>query len=224
MSNIHNHLKELRIEKGLTQEQVAEKLFLTRQAISAYESGKRQPSIDILMKLAQVYEVDVETILYGKREIIEKKRIKYVAVAVVILFSLLQVLTGLFSTLAFTLYPLKTGYIPHEQYEIVEKHFEMAIASEHIERISAVVLSLGTAFIIALDLSQKNTFSWKRKVGFYLISLSISWLIAILCGVIHPEYALLDFVIRGPIYFILPTIVLIIDLIISKLVKNKNST
>lgn len=66
MTNIHTVLKELRIEKGLTQEEVADKIGLTRQAISGYESEKRQPGIDILVKLAEIYEVNVETVLYGK--------------------------------------------------------------------------------------------------------------------------------------------------------------
>lgn len=57
MSSIHSYLKEARINKGLTQEEAADRIGVTLQAVSAYESGKRQPGIDMLMKLAEVYEV-----------------------------------------------------------------------------------------------------------------------------------------------------------------------
>lgn len=65
MSSIHACLKEARIDKGLTQEEAADRIGVTRQAVSAYESGKRQPGIDMLMKLAEVYEVSIENLLYS---------------------------------------------------------------------------------------------------------------------------------------------------------------
>ena len=40
MSNIHKNLKQLRLSKKLTQENVAGKIGVTRQAISSYESGR----------------------------------------------------------------------------------------------------------------------------------------------------------------------------------------
>ena len=86
MSGIHSYLKETRIDKGLTQEEVADRIGLTRQAVSAYESGKRQPGIDILMKLAEIYEVNIENLLYGKKDVIERRRVKRIAVIVATAF------------------------------------------------------------------------------------------------------------------------------------------
>ena len=65
MRDIGKNIKSLRIQKNLTQDQLAEQLFVTRQTVSNYENGKSRPDIDMLMKIAQVLETDINTILYG---------------------------------------------------------------------------------------------------------------------------------------------------------------
>lgn len=62
---ISQNLKDLRRLSGMTQEQVAQQVGLTRQAISSYESGRTQPDLDTLARLAEVYGVEVTDILYG---------------------------------------------------------------------------------------------------------------------------------------------------------------
>ena len=62
---IPQNLKDLRRLSGMTQEQVAEKVGLTRQAISSYESGRTQPDLEMLARLAEVYGAEVTDILYG---------------------------------------------------------------------------------------------------------------------------------------------------------------
>lgn len=63
--SIHQNLKKLRQIAGLTQEEVASKIGVTRQAISGYESGRRQPDLELIEKLAQLYHTDILAILYG---------------------------------------------------------------------------------------------------------------------------------------------------------------
>ena len=66
---VGKNIKKFRTEKGLTQEEIAEKLTVTRQALSNWENEKTQPDIDTLQKIAQILEVSVEEIIYGsKRE------------------------------------------------------------------------------------------------------------------------------------------------------------
>ena len=54
-----NRIKELRIENGLKQEQLAKKVGLSEQTISFYELGKRNPKIDKWQKLADFFGVSV---------------------------------------------------------------------------------------------------------------------------------------------------------------------
>lgn len=54
-----NRIKELRLEAGLTQEQLAKEVEITRQAISQYEKTNRQPKAEIAQKLADYFNVSV---------------------------------------------------------------------------------------------------------------------------------------------------------------------
>lgn len=65
---ISETLRVLRGERGMTQEEVAERVGLTRQAVSSYESGRTQPGVDILQKLADVYQVELTDIIYGRNQ------------------------------------------------------------------------------------------------------------------------------------------------------------
>ncbi len=59
--NIGDKIKDLRNYKGLTQEQLAEKSGLSKNAIWNYETGRRKPNTDILKKIASGLEVSIET-------------------------------------------------------------------------------------------------------------------------------------------------------------------
>lgn len=54
MANIGKNITKLRKLQGLTQDELAEKLFVTRQTVSGWENGRTQPSLDILGELADV--------------------------------------------------------------------------------------------------------------------------------------------------------------------------
>jgi len=56
-------LKQLRVDKHLRQEQVADLIGVTKSAISAYENDLRQPSFDVLLQLANLYRVSTDYLL-----------------------------------------------------------------------------------------------------------------------------------------------------------------
>lgn len=59
---MENRLPELRREHGLTQQQLAEKVEVTRQTIIAIESGKFNPSVTLAFKLSGVFGMPIEKI------------------------------------------------------------------------------------------------------------------------------------------------------------------
>lgn len=65
MSVIGKNIKKNRSEKGMTQEQLAENLHVTRQAVSNWEQGKTQPDVETLSAIAEVFDVPVEELIYG---------------------------------------------------------------------------------------------------------------------------------------------------------------
>ena len=60
-------LKELRNRRGLTQEELAEALFVSRTAISKWESGRGYPSIDSLKEISGFFSVSVDELLSGEK-------------------------------------------------------------------------------------------------------------------------------------------------------------
>lgn len=63
--SIDKNIRSLRKAAGLTQEQLAQKLFVTRQTVSLWETGKSRPDLEMLEKLAHCFQVDLLQILYG---------------------------------------------------------------------------------------------------------------------------------------------------------------
>ncbi|MBO0438682.1 helix-turn-helix domain-containing protein [Vagococcus fluvialis] len=64
-------LKEKRVELNLTQEEVGEKLFVTRQTISNWENGKTLPDIDSLIDIATFYDLSLDKVLLKGSDIVE---------------------------------------------------------------------------------------------------------------------------------------------------------
>ena len=61
-------LKELRKEKQLTQEQLAERFGVTNRSVSRWETGSNMPDLSILVELADFYDVDIRDIIDGERK------------------------------------------------------------------------------------------------------------------------------------------------------------
>lgn len=64
---IGEFLRELRREKELTQEQLAEQLNISRRSVSRWETGRNLPDLDILMEMTDYYGVELKEILNGER-------------------------------------------------------------------------------------------------------------------------------------------------------------
>ena len=68
LQKIGTFLKELRKEKELTQEQLAETLNVSRRTVSRWETGSNIPDLDLLVEMADLYQVDLRELLNGERK------------------------------------------------------------------------------------------------------------------------------------------------------------
>ena len=59
-------LKLIRSERKLTQLKVAMDLNISREALSHYENGKREPSIELLIKMSEYFNVSIDFLIKGK--------------------------------------------------------------------------------------------------------------------------------------------------------------
>ncbi|MDR7870446.1 MAG: helix-turn-helix domain-containing protein [Tissierellaceae bacterium] len=74
--NIGLFLRDLRKEKDLTQEQLAEILGVSNRSISRWENGVNMPDIDLVIEMAKFYDVSIEEMLDGERKenIVDRKK------------------------------------------------------------------------------------------------------------------------------------------------------
>lgn len=86
MNDIARNIKTLRKRAGLTQDDLAEKLYVTRQAVSNWENNKTQPDIDTLLSLSKALNCDISELLYGEKPsepLYEKMQKKYTVLSVI---------------------------------------------------------------------------------------------------------------------------------------------
>ena len=73
---IGEFLKHLRNDKGLTQEQLAEHFYVSSRTVSRWETGRNMPDVEMLIELADFYDVEIHEIIEGERksENVEKEK------------------------------------------------------------------------------------------------------------------------------------------------------
>lgn len=59
-------LKKIRKDKHLNQQKVAMDLNISREALSYYENGKREPSLQMLVKMSEYFNVSIDYLITGK--------------------------------------------------------------------------------------------------------------------------------------------------------------
>ena len=73
----HESIKEKRKNLNITQEEVAEKLFVSRQTISNWENGKTLPDIESLISISELYEISLDELIKGDKKMQRKIKIKH---------------------------------------------------------------------------------------------------------------------------------------------------
>lgn len=67
MSNFNHRLRQLRQEKGISQQELADEIGLSKSSINMYERGEREPGIDTIKQISVIFNVDVDYLL-GKTD------------------------------------------------------------------------------------------------------------------------------------------------------------
>lgn len=68
--NTKDVILELRTKKGLSQDELAEKVYVTRQAVSRWETGETVPNTETLKLLSRFFDVSINTLLGAPRQLI----------------------------------------------------------------------------------------------------------------------------------------------------------
>lgn len=173
LNKISNFIKTKRKELGLTQEELAQKLFVTEKAISRWETGRGTPDISLLIPLAKILNVDVSELLNGENKIEEvikydelNKKYKFnLPFKLIILFYILSILT-------FLIY-LRFEYDPH-------------IELNYFIRLILIIIS--SVFIIIGNLIYSNNYveklSDKNKVKIFSLTIIFIYYIILLFNMV----------------------------------------
>ena len=199
---INYELRQLRLARGMTQEQAAQQLGITRQALSSYETGRTRPDVDMLQRLAELYGTDLEGLLYGQEPARRALRqIRRTALILLILLAGLQVLSAVLLWSANTFFPVTEGAVTPELETLLAAHRKLMDGWELVDGLIFAVSLLGGILLLALLAGGKCRISPRSKL-LYLSILAGSLLLAVL------PFAWTDPVF-GPVdYFITPLYVM----------------
>ncbi|MGN0632753.1 MAG: helix-turn-helix domain-containing protein [Oscillospiraceae bacterium] len=188
-------LLQLRKSRGMTQEELAEALFVSRTAISKWESGRGYPSIDSLKEISRFFSVTIDDLLTGEKllSIAEKENSTNIRRMCCFLTGITDLLS--FLLIFLPLYPDKiNGYI----YSV--NLFNYTQTSKPIRLIYFVMfLALTLTGAVKIVITQLKTDKGQRFVTF--ISMTLSILTILFLAMTREAYAITVafslFVIKG---------------------------
>ena len=168
----HEKLQELRKKKGCTQEQLAQSLYVSRTAVSKWESGRGFPSIDSLRAIAKYYNVTVDELISSDQAltIAEKNQKQNRDHLLNLVFGLLDVSTVMFLFLPFFKQHNSQSIEAVSLLSLAQISSGIKIAY-WVSIISMIVYGIGT-----LVLQSYNHPLWlnvKYKVSFLLSAISV---------------------------------------------------
>ncbi len=194
---INENLRTARMNCGFTQEQVAEQVGITRQALSHYESGRSQPDIDMLLSLCKIYNTDINDILYGcKKSRKALTAVKVIAVVLGVAILLLTFASAFMLTYADMFYPVSEGQVHTD--EVMNLLVKVSLWDK-IKVVDSVNLTLsfwGYAGLLAVILATKTYLPATKKL-IYTGVLTIAVLgVSALFALINPSdlYTLQEYI------------------------------
>lgn len=221
--SIANNLRQLRLNSGMTQEQVAEMIGVTRQALSSYESGRTRPDIDMLLRLSEVYGTDIDGVVYGQNRALKSLRI--IKTVSLFLYGAIAVLTMISSALLWSanrFYAIPPGQLSAEEKILLESRMRLTSAWETVDGIILTLTLIGFILVLVLFAAWKCRVPMKSKVVY--ISTLAAFIIAVasLFGLTDSVFAPIDYLLT-PIFVVTRILVLFaIHLVIEFLQKRRS--
>lgn len=182
-------LQELRKNKGITQEQLAEDIYVSRTAVSKWESGRGYPNIDSLKVLAKYFSISVDELLSSEQLLIlaEEDNEKKVNNIRDIVFGLLDLSIILLLFIPFFAQRID-GKIDEVSLLSLTKIETYLLVAYYIITITASLFG-----VLMLALQKCNLLFWRKNK--YLISIIINILSVVLFTIsLQPYVAILTFV------------------------------
>ena len=197
---IHKTLKELRTARAMTQEQVAAQLNVTRQTISSYESGRTRPDVDTLVRLAEVYGVSLEDILYGQNAWLARIRLlRLAAWGTAGLTATLTLLRSVLMCANNRLFPLTNGAVADQA--VAETHFRISRLWESLDGLALAASLIGFVTLLCLELTWRPQVSVRKRAVFAALCAAALFLTAFPFALADPVFSPADYLITPLLIF-----------------------
>ena len=208
--SISNNLRQLRLNSGLTQEQVAEKIGVTRQALSSYESGRTRPDIDMLLRLSEVYGTDIDGVVYGQDRALKSLRIiKRVAFFLYAAIAGLTVISSALLWSANRFYAIQPGQLSAEEKILLESRMRLTSAWESVDGAILTITLIGFILLLVLFTAWKCRLSMKSKLIYISTLAAFIVVVAAIFGLTDSVFAPIDYLIT-PLYVTVRMLVLFV--------------
>ena len=179
----HEKLQELRKNRGLTQEELAEGLYVSRTAISKWESGRGYPSIDSLKEISNYFSVTIDELLSSEKllSIAERENKTNLRNMSDLLFGLLDVFT--FILIVLPLYPnIVDGFVYSVNLFAYTQTTLLNRSLYWIMFVTLVVFGIIKLILTKLGMQRYNKIATR-------VSMSISTLLVLLLAITRESYA-----------------------------------
>lgn len=194
MAQINETLRQLRRDSGMTQEQVAAQLGVTRQALSGYESGRTQPGLDTLRRLADIYRVELTDLIYGNKA---NPRISAaLKILAIVTLSLFLVMVLAESGILWTInhfFIMEQGLLTDVDKVIMDIRFRLLDARKLTGSICGGLFYTCCIALLVLSLCLKRPLSIKNKLLFFLSLVLGFAVIALPLALTDPVYMVVDY-------------------------------
>lgn len=168
MPAINENLKLLRKAKGMTQEEAADLISVTRQTVSSYESGRTQPDLETLKRLAEVYQADLNDVLYGGNRLQRQLRRVKTIVIILAVIMLLGVLSHSFLFWAMNQFLIITPgtTVTADNKLLIDMRFTLRDIAETIPVICTGVFGTGLLLILYNSINVIHIITYRRLFTF----------------------------------------------------------
>jgi len=187
MNQISKNIKECRLEAKLTQDQVAEKLYMTRQNISSYETGRTEPDIETIQKLAGLFDVPVERLLFGDAILKKRQRLNRIILICAGIYILGLATTSLLLVMinTYLIHPymklgrsLSMAALPEEYRQIIEIRFKALDVQYAFSQFVSAFAKIGGLVVLYFDITTKSAIPVAAK-GKFLGALALGMILAV---------------------------------------------
>lgn len=160
-------LKELRNINGLTQEELAEQVFVSRMAVSKWESGRGYPNLDSLKMLAKTFSVSVDDLLSSDEIITLAQEEKKKGID-----NIVHLIVGILDVLVVLLFVIPA--FPHRLSDRIEAVNLIQFESYSYIKIPTLIIVTGLCVLGVIQLACQNVNNPKIVKTFTILSLGMS--------------------------------------------------